>query len=256
MKMTKRIYFIAAALLFITPLPPLSAAGLGLQADPSWPSPVHDDHAYGMVLFDRFEWQSIDGLDQLVWDAQGWYGKDRDRLWVETEGSYNDQHAGELENLDVQYSRRISAFWDLQIGLGTQSTFGASEKHERYYGIVGFQGLAPYWFEIDTNLRLSNDGDAWLDFEAEYDWRLTQKWILQARAETSYAFNEAVAFEQGKGFSGLTGGFRLRYHFSREFAPYVGITHNRAIGDTRDLIRAEGEDADTTSFVAGFLFWF
>lgn len=236
--------------------PQSMAAGVGLQADPSWLLPVHDDHPYGMVMFDRFEIQSVESVEELVWDAQGWYGKDINRLWIETEGSYNDQHSGELENLDIQYSRRISPFWDVQLGLGTQTSFGAGDKQERYYGIIGFQGLAPYWFEIDTNLRFSDEGDSWLDFEVEYDWRLTQKWVLQARAETSYAFNEAEEFEQGQGFFGITTGFRLRYHISREFAPYVGISHMQYSGNTADLRRAEGEDDSTTSLVAGVRFWF
>jgi len=245
---------VALVLGFIAPQS--MAAGIGLQADPSWGLPVHDDHAYGMVLVDRFELQSVDAVEQLIWDAQGWYGKDINRLWIETEGSYNDKHNGELENFDVQYSRRISPFWDLQLGLGTQTSFGVGDKQERYYGIIGFQGLAPYWFEIDTNLRVSNEGDSWLDFEAEYDWRLTQKWVLQARAETSYAFNEAEEFEQGQGFYGLTAGLRLRYHVSREFAPYIGISTTQYSGDTADLREAEGADDSTTSLVAGFRFWF
>lgn len=245
---------VALTLGFIAPQS--MAAGIGLQADPSWDLPVHDDHAYGMILVDRFELQSVDAVEQLVWDAQGWYGKDINRLWVETEGRYNDQHRGELENLDVQYSRRISPFWDLQLGLGTQTNFGEGDKQERYYGIIGFQGLAPYWFEIDTNLRISDDGDSWLDVEVEYDWRLTQQWVLQARAETSYAFNEAEEFEQGQGVSGITTGLRLRYHISREFAPYIGISHSQYSGDTADLRRAGGEDDSTTSLVAGVRFWF
>lgn len=250
--MTQTVKGLCAALMFGFIAPQSMADGMGLQADPGWAMPVHDDYAYGMVLVDRFELQSVDAVEQLVWDAQGWYGKDINRLWIESEGSYNDEHAGELENFDVQYSRRISPFWDLQLGLGTQTSFGAGDKQERYYGIIGFQGLAPYWFEVDTNLRVSDDGDSWLDFEAEYDWRLTQKWVLQARAETSYAFNEAEEFEQGQGFYGITSGLRLRYHLSREFAPYIGISHTQFSGDTADL----REDDSTTSLVAGFRFWF
>ncbi len=233
-----------------------SADGTGLQADPSWPKPIHDDMAYGQVMFDRFEMQSIEGKEQLLWDAQAWYGKDLNRFWLETEGKYDDEHKGEIENLDLQYSRRISPFWDLQTGIGTQTSFGAGDKHERYYGIIGFQGLAPYWFEIDTNLRLSDEGDTWLDLEAEYDWRLTQKLILQARAETSYAFSDAEEFEQAQGLTGITTGLRLRYHLSREFAPYIGVTATQLYGDTRDLVESEGGEDSTASFVAGVRFWF
>jgi copper resistance protein B len=232
------------------------ADGTGLQADPSWPKPIHDDMAYGQLMFDRLEMQSIEGSEQLLWDAQAWYGKDLNRFWLETEGSYNDEHSGEIENLDLQYSRRISPFWDLQTGIGTQTSFGAGARQERYYGIIGFQGLAPYWFEIDSNLRISDDGDTWLDLEVEYDWRLTQKLILQARAETSYAFSEVEDFEQGQGLNGITTGLRLRYHLSREFAPYIGVSASRLLGDTKDLAESEGDEDSTATFVAGVRIWF
>lgn len=232
------------------------ADGSGLQADPSWPKPVHDDELYGQLMFDRLEMQNIEGSEQWLWDAQAWYGKDLNRFWLETEGSYDQDHRGEIENLDLQYSRRISPFWDLQTGLGTQTNFGAGDTKERYYALIGFQGLAPYWFEIDSNLRISDDGDSWLDIEAEYDWRLTQKLILQARAETSYAFSEAEEFEQGEGLNGITAGLRLRYHLSRELAPYIGISRSHWFGDTRELIEAEGGDSHTTGFVAGVRLWF
>lgn len=235
---------------------PLMAAGVGLQADPDWRLPVHDDKHYGQIMFDRLEAQSIEGSEQVLWDMQAWYGSDMNRFWLESEGQYNDNHSSELENLDLQYSRKISPFWDLQTGIGTQTSFGVGDKVERYYGLVGFQGLAPQWFEIDTNLRISDDGDTWLDFEAEYDWRLTQRWVLQARAETSYAFSEAEDFEQGQGLTGLTGGLRLRYHVSREFAPYIGVSASRAFGDTRDLLESEGEDDTASTFVAGIRLWF
>lgn len=251
-KMMKKGLFFAG--LFISS--PLLAAGIGLQAEPGWPMPVHDNKPYGQLMFDRLEAQSIEGSEFLLWDMQAWYGTDLNRFWLESEGSYNDNHSGELENLDLQYSRKISPFWDLQAGLGTQTSFGAGDKVERYYGIIGFQGLAPQWFEIDTNLRVSDDGDTWLDFEAEYDWRLTQRWVLQARAASSYAFSDAEAFEQGRGFTGLTSGLRLRYHFSREFAPYIGVSASQAFGDTRDLLEAEGEDDSSTTFVAGVRLWF
>jgi copper resistance protein B len=232
------------------------ADGLGLQANPDWKKPVHDDEAYGQLLFDRLEIQNVSNNKQLVWDAQAWYGKDLDRLWVETEGRYSNQNYGELENLDIQYSRRISPFWDAQIGLGSQTTFGRSEKYQRYYAIVGLQGLAPYWFEIDSNIRLSNEGDIWLDFEAEYDWRLTQKWILQARGETRFFLTNAEQFEQAKGFSGITAGLRLRYHITREFAPYLGFSHTHYVDKTANLIEQHGEDISTTSLIAGMQFWF
>lgn len=237
---------------------PVLAAGTGPRAQPDWPLPIHDDATYGQVLFDRFEYQAGDDEDVVLWDAQAWYGGDVNRLWIETEGEdiASGGNGGEVENFDVQYSRRIAPFWDLQAGVGYQTTYGPGPDSDRTSAILGVQGLAPYWFEVDANLRISEDGDASADLEAEYDWLLTQRWVLQARGETSYAFDEVEEFGVGEGLNGLTLGLRLRYHFTREIAPYLGVTWSDRFGDTADLVEAEGEDTESSAFVAGVRWWF
>ncbi len=39
----------------------------------------------------------------------------------------------------------------------------------------------------------------------------------------------------------------MRYHIPREFAPYLGVSWNRKLGETADLAEADGEDTDVTS---------
>ncbi|MEO7128577.1 MAG: copper resistance protein B, partial [Rhodoferax sp.] len=56
--------------------------------------------------------------------------------------------------------------------------------------------------------------------------------------------------------SDLTAGIRVRYEFSRQFAPYVGVEWANRFGETADLARAAGEPTRSTRFVAGVRFWF
>ncbi len=58
------------------------------------------------------------------------------------------------------------------------------------------------------------------------------------------------------GLSTAEAGVRLRYEFTRQFAPYLGVVHERAFGRTADLRREEGEDVNDTRFVAGIRIWF
>lgn len=234
------------------------SAGTGPRAQPDWPLPIHDDFTYGQVLFDRLEYQNGDNEDVMLWDAQGWYGGDINRLWIETEGEdiVSGGDGGEIENFDVQYSHRFARFWDIQAGAGYQTTYGPGSDRDRALVLIGLQGLAPFWFEVDANLRVSEDGDASADLEAEYDWLLTQRWVVQARGETSFAFSEVEEFGVGEGLNGLTLGLRLRYHFTREFAPYIGVTWSDSFGDTADLVKAEGEDPERSALVAGVRWWF
>ena len=92
--------------------------------------------------------------------------------------------------------------------------------------------------------------------EAEYELLLTQRLILQARAElTAYGKDDEVN-QLGKGLSSLGAGLRLRYEFSRQFAPYVGVEWHNKYGNTADFARLQDASTAETSWVAGVRFWF
>ena len=132
----------------------------------------------------------------------------------------------------------------------------SSRVPSRTYATVGFEGLAPYWFEVEGALFLSDKGDLLARAEAYYDQRITQRLILQPRAELNFAAQDDRRRGVGSGISDLELGLRLRYELAREFAPYVGVSWDRKLGDTARFARAAGEGASDTSLVAGVRFWF
>jgi copper resistance protein B len=60
----------------------------------------------------------------------------------------------------------------------------------------------------------------------------------------------------GSGLADVSAQLRLRYEIRREFAPYIGIVWERKFGETKDLARSAGEDANDVAFVAGVRYWF
>lgn len=224
-------------------------------APAEWPAPVADTHLNSFFLFDQLEYQY--SAEVLHWDVMSWIGGDYNRLWIETEGDQStDGDGGEIERLDLLYGRLIAPFWDLQAGIGYQRLYGPGPDDDRLFAVIGLQGLAPYGFEVDANLRVSEDGDISADLEAEYDLLLTQRLILQPRMATDFAVQEVEAFGVGQGFNSISLGLRLRYEIRREFAPYIGLVWLRKLGETADLARAEGEDREDLSVVTGVRFWF
>ncbi len=210
----------------------------------------------GTLLFlqaDRFEYQPNEGSALLLWDAQGWYGGDIHKLWVKTEGEYLFDGNG-LEEMEVQalYSRAIAPYFDFQAGV----RHDVKPHPSKTYGVVGIQGLAPYWFEIDAAVFASEDGDIEARIEAEYELLLTQRLILQPRAELNFAVQDVEEISVGSGLSTAEAGLRLRYEIERQFAPYVGVAWSRKIGETADFARNKGGDVQSVSFVAGFRLWF
>ena len=139
---------------------PANAADAGGHAMPiDWRHVHEDSHPFGFALIDRLEYRDDDGPNHLLWDAQGWYGGDYNRLWLKTEGeSPVSDSNGEFET-QALYGRLVAPYWDLQAGVRYDRTFGSGPDRDRAFGVLGVQGLAPYRFETDLALFVSEDGD-------------------------------------------------------------------------------------------------
>ena len=85
---------------------------------------------------------------------------------------------------------------------------------------------------------------------------LTNRLILQWHAEAELYGKDDQARGIGAGLATIEGGLRLRYEINRQVAPYVGLTWNRAFGDTADFRREHFEDVSDTRLVAGVRVWF
>ncbi len=210
-------------------------------------------HINWLVIGDRLEYRTNAGDPTMLWDIQGWIGSDTDRLWVKTEGLYLGNEA-QLDEGEIQalYSRAISPFFDFQAGI--RQDFAAGPK--RTYGVLGFQGLAPYWFEIEAAAFISDKGEVTARVEAEYELLLTQRLVFQPRIELSFSTENIPELRTGRGLSNAQLEGRLRYEIRRTIAPYVGISWSRATGRTAQFLRADGEDPGNVSFVTGIRFWF
>lgn len=203
-------------------------------------------------LIDRAETRFRDGNDGYLLDLQAWYGGDVDKLWLksEIEGDWGKK----LEHAEIQalWSHAIGPWFDLQAG----ARFDPQPGPNRTHVALGVQGLAPYWWEVEGTVFLSNKGELTARAEAEYDLRITQKLVVQPRAEIELSAEDIPELGIGSGLSEASLGLRLRYQISPLVAPYIGVEYEHAFGDTRDFRRAEGERADGFNLLAGLRLWF
>lgn len=211
------------------------------------------------VMADRWETRVRGGEEEYLWDAQGWYGGDINKLWVKTEGEGSFGRSPEELEVQALWSRAVLPWWDFQAGVRHDFRPGP----ERTHLAVGVQGLAPYQFEVDAAAFLSDDGDLSARLEGEYELRITQRLILQPRLGLELEWQDVPERGIGSGLrSGELGlrlrylGLRLRYELAREFAPYVGIEYERRFGGTADFARALGDDPGGWSFLIGLRSWF
>lgn len=210
-----------------------------------------DQHNFGLFLADRFEQVRTGGKNFTSYDVLAWYGRDFNRLWFKSEGELGSDRLQNARS-ELLWGHAVTPFWDAQ--LGARHDGGAGP--ERAWLALGFQGLAPYWFDVEATAYVGDAGRTALRVKAEYELLFTQKLILQPRVEAEAYGKDDAGSGAGAGLSGLTAGLRLRYEIRREFAPYVGLEWAGVYGGSADYARAAGRPVDEGRVVAGVRFWF
>ena len=215
-----------------------------------------DEMAVSKVIFDQLEYRNGNNTKLNRWDMQGWRGTDYEKFWVKFEGKdIKSENSGQFE-LQALYSKAVTAYWDLQYGVRYDRAYGSGTNDERYFGAIGIQGLAPYWFEVEPTVFIDIDGKVSARIVATYDLLFTQRLILQPRAEINVSANDLPEFGIGRGVNDFQFDLRLRYELKREIAPYIGFTWQKTYGNSAKYSQQQGNTTEFTEFVAGVRFWF
>jgi len=230
-------------------------SGLVLLLQIVWVLPsfagMEDDPLLFAYFIDEFEWRDADDEDLTSWDLQGWIGKDLKKFWWKIEG---ESVNGNIEGTEIQllYSRAVAPYWNVNFGFRTDIKPDTGND----WAVLGIQGLAPYFFELDAALFFSDSGQIAARLEAGYEFMFSQKLILSPEIEiNAYSKTDAVN-GLGSGLSNFEFGLRLRYEFRREFAPYIGLIWDRKFGTSADLSRLDGKSATDTQLVIGIRAWY
>jgi len=202
------------------------------------------------LLLDRVESFAGQGSHGQSWELNGWYGNDTNKLWLRSEGDRTDRKtSGDVE---LFWSHAVAAFWDTQLGVRQDIGQGP----DREWAAFGVQGLAPYRFDVEATAYAGAAGRTAARLRIEYELLVSQRLILQPELEVNAYGKDDHARGIGKGVSNVEGGLRLRYEFTRAFAPYVGISWEHLAGGTADLAEANGRRVTDRRWVAGVRLWF
>ena len=212
----------------------------------------HGGGSFSQVMIDLAEIKIADGHTGYKFEADAWFGGDINRLVLKADGEGEfGEPFGDVE-LKALYSRAIGPYFNLHAGVRQDLGVGPDRTH----AVIGVEGLAPYWLEVDGYLYLSAQGEVRASASAEFDQRITQRLIIQPKVEFDLSAQDLPEIGIGSGLISAEFGLRLRYEIAREFAPYVGIVHEAKLGRTADFARASGDDPSSTNFVIGIRAWF
>jgi len=219
--------------------------------EPGAMQPVMDQGIYAHAIFNQLEGRWNGSNTEFRWDGQGWVGTDYDKLWIKSEDTVS-QGAVDDGQQQFLYSRAITTYFDLQGGLRSD----IDSRPTRNWAAFGIQGLAPYFFDLEVTGFVSDEGRLAAKLEASYDVLLTQRLILQPQIELNLYSKADPARLVGAGFSDIDTGLRLRYEFSRKFAPYLGVVYQGKFGQTAIFSQKAGESTGDFRFVFGVRTWF
>jgi len=225
----------------------------------SIPSFAMENGEHGGQLFhvvraelDATDTQWLDRNDGALftWDASAWYGGDREKLWLRSEGEIL---AGDIEQAEfwALYSRNIAEFWDFQAGLRYDF-----EPGNTAYLAIGFEGLATYFFETGAHAFVSENGDISARLAQSIDILITQRLIAEPHAELNLYAGDVPELGVGAGASDIELGLQTRYEITRQFAPYLDLVYERALGETAGIARAAGGDPESVTLRLGLRVWF
>ena len=216
------------------------------------PLHLHDQHPFASLRVDRLERAvARRGPDATALEGELRVTRGAHQALIKFEG---DAARGRLHDArtELLWGYAAAPFWDTQLGLRIDGGQGPT----RTWLAFGVEGTAPYNIDTRATAYLGQGGRAALRLALSYDAYLTQKLVLQPRTEWTLNSRDDAARGVGRGLSSAIAGLRLRYEITPQIAPYVGVEWQRGFGRTADLLRAGGERAGTTRWVAGVSFWF
>jgi copper resistance protein B len=214
--------------------------------------PVMDRMILVHGILDQFEGRTDGRSPDFRWSGEGWVGTDYDKFWVKTEGFRRSNGTVDDGQHEFLYDRAISTFFDVQAGLRSD----IDTRPTRNWAALGFEGLAPLFFNVQGTGYVSDSGHFAARFEASYDLLLTNTLILQPQFEVNLYSKSDPARLVGAGISEIDTGLRLRYELDRKFAPYIGVAYEGKFGQTASFVRRVGENTSGVRFVFGIRSWF
>ncbi|SBS29168.1 Copper resistance protein B precursor [Marinomonas spartinae] len=211
---------------------------------------AEDDPLLSYVAIDQLE-KGLESDDPISFSFQAWVGYDMDKIWLKTSSEYQNSDDQGLE-VQALYSHAVAPYWDMQMGVRRD----IKPSPSRDWLVLGFQGLAPYFFDIDGAFFVGEKGQTSIRLSIEQEWLITQKLILTPEFEMNAYGKSDDELSMGAGLTDINAGLRLKYEITRKFAPYIGIDWSKKLGATADLARDNGDSISNSQFVIGVTAWF
>ena len=210
----------------------------------------NDDPLLYKVMIDKLELSDASS-NPTIFEGGMWIGKDLNKFWLKSDIEIANG-VTEGNTLELLYSKALYPFWDVQMGAKIDKT----PSYKTTGLVLAMKGLAPYLFDVDASLYLEDTGQFSGNLQAEYEYMVTQKFIVSPELTMNIHTKDDATTGTGSGLADLELGLRARYEIRREIAPYIGINWKGSYGKTADYLTAASEPTSEFNVVAGVRAWF
>ena len=205
------------------------------------------------ALLDRLEWAPQAGRDGYSWDFSAHVVSGKNGVWLSSVGEGGLWSRPDYIETQALYSRPVAEGVYLNAGLRWDA-----KPAQRFYLTAGGQ-FERTWSENDLWLGgfgyLSHEGELSARFGGIYNHSLLPRLHAQPSFELNASAEDVPELGLGRGLSYAELGLRLRYEVAHGFAPYVGVSWERALGRTADYALAAGENPEAKRVVVGLRFY-
>lgn len=198
----------------------------------------HGAQIHAITMLDNQWLLDEQGKGSLNSKFESKIGTDENKLFIQA--NVEKVESNEVKyDIKALYSRMISDFWDVQVGVRyrmekQKQAIHITDTEKNVAAVMGLHGLAPYFFETNAYLYMGEDNYTGFSLEIERDFLFTQKLIVKPYLDLALVFNDDAQYAKKSGISDLTVGVESRYEITKKVMPYLDIAHryDKGIKDT------------------------
>lgn len=117
---------------------------------------------------------------------------------------------------------------------------------------AGIEAAVAPWLDAEHYAFVSQRGDLTGGGELVASFDLASRWRLEPRVALNWAAQAVPEEALDSGLSDINASARLRYSLTEQADIYLGVVHERLLGGTADIARADDGPVHVTRGIIGF----
>lgn len=200
--------------------------------------------------FDLVELRAGKGEDAFLWDGAFSYGTARDWATLTLEGG--STLGGPIDEAQTRLFYGHAIGEKVAVLAGVRKDF-KPHPHD-FHAAAGVQGTVGSRLNWEAYAFLAEDGKLTGEAKIVYALPITERLYLEPRVAFGWSAQDIAADAVRSGLTEGEVAVRLRYRLTDHLNIYAGAAHERLLGGTRALARADGEATQSNVAMIGFGF--